>query len=55
MFHETNAGDAFMPRILTLALLACLTLAGCTPVVVGGAAYVIADQVMEQDGDDGLF
>ncbi|MDU8942806.1 hypothetical protein [Ovoidimarina sediminis] len=44
-----------MPRALTLALLASLALSACTPVVVGGAAYVIADQVMEQDGDDGLF
>jgi len=40
------------------ALLLALTLvtAGCAPLVVGGAAAVVADEVIEQDkGGDGLF
>lgn len=38
-----------------LALLA-LTIAGCAPLIVGGAAAVVADEVIEQDqGGDGLF
>lgn len=33
-----------------------LGLAGCTPVVVGGAAAIVADEVMEAEGGgDGLF
>jgi hypothetical protein len=40
-----------------LAVLAALVLVGgCTPLVVGGAAVVIADEVIEQEkGGDGLF
>ena len=42
--------------LLILALMAPLAvLSACTPVVVGGAAYIVADQILEQDGDDGLF
>lgn len=42
---------------LTLVLLmAVLSAAGCAPLVVGGAAAVVADEVIEQDkGGDGLF
>jgi hypothetical protein len=39
-----------------LAILLALTVAGCAPLVVGGAAAVVADEVVEQDkGGDGLF
>ncbi|WP_374429183.1 hypothetical protein [Tabrizicola sp.] len=39
-----------------MAALLMLTLAGCAPLVVGGAAAVVADEVVEQDkGGDGLF
>lgn len=39
-----------------LAMLLALTVAGCAPLVVGGAAAVVADEVVEQDkGGDGLF
>jgi hypothetical protein len=41
--------------ILVLAA-AGVGVAGCTPLVVGGAAVVVADEVMEQEGGgDGLF
>lgn len=37
-------------------LLALLALAGCAPLVVGGAVAVVADEVIEQEqGGDGLF
>jgi hypothetical protein len=39
-----------------LAALLMLTVAGCAPLVVGGAAAVVADEAVEQDnGGDGLF
>lgn len=41
--------------MLTAALL-MLTLAGCAPLIIGGAGAVVADEVVEQDkGGDGLF
>jgi hypothetical protein len=40
---------------LWVVLVAVAALAGCTPLVVAGAGAVVADEVMEQDGDDGLF
>lgn len=41
---------------LAAACLASFVLAGCTPLIVGGAAVVIADEAVEQDqGGDGLF
>jgi hypothetical protein len=42
---------------LTLVLLASfLMVAGCAPLIVGGAAAVVADEAVEQDkGGDGLF
>ena len=42
--------------LMLMAALLMLTLAGCAPLVVGGAAAVVADEVIEQDkGGDGLF
>jgi protein involved in sex pheromone biosynthesis len=40
-----------------LALLAAtLLLSACTPLLVGGAVAVVADEVVEQEtGGDGLF
>ena len=42
---------------LTLLLaLATLAMTGCAPLVIGGAAAVVADEAIEQDkGGDGLF
>ena len=41
---------------LLFALLALPALAGCTPLVVGAGAAVVADEVIEQEkGGDGLF
>jgi hypothetical protein len=43
-------------RMSTLALLACLGLTACAPLLVGGGAAVVADKVAEdQNGGDGLF
>ena len=40
-------------RILTIAVL---LLPGCTPLVIGAGAAVVADEVLErQNGGDGLF
>ncbi|NJS40322.1 MAG: hypothetical protein HC783_16460 [Rhodobacteraceae bacterium] len=37
-------------------LLALCATSACAPLVVGGAAAVVADEVIEQDqGGDGLF
>jgi hypothetical protein len=45
-----------MTRYLALALVLGLTLAGCAPLVVGGAVAVVADEAVEQEkGGDGLF
>jgi hypothetical protein len=42
--------------ILIALLVATLGLPACTPLLVGGAAAVVADEVIEQDqGGDGLF
>ncbi len=42
--------------LMVLVTLLALTTAGCAPLVVGGAAAVVADEVIEQDqGGDGLF
>lgn len=39
-----------------MAAIVMSTLAGCAPLIVGGAAAVVADEVVEQDrGGDGLF
>ena len=42
---------------MLLATLAGLTaISGCAPLVIGGAAAVVADEAIEQDkGGDGLF
>lgn len=38
------------------AVLALATLTACAPLLVGGAAAVVADEAIEQDqGGDGLF
>ncbi len=45
-----------MAHKLLAGVFALITLAACTPVVVGGAAVVVADEVIEQErGGDGLF
>lgn len=47
-----------MPRILLIAPLIAFGLitTACTPLIVGGAAVVVADEVIEQEkGGDGLF
>ena len=38
-----------------LAVLASTGLSGCAPLIVAGAGAVVADEIMEQDGSDGLF
>ncbi len=41
---------------LTGMLLVTLVLGACAPLVIGGAAVVVADEVIEQDkGGDGLL
>jgi hypothetical protein len=41
---------------MALLTLLALTITGCAPLIVGGAAAVVADEVIEQDqGGDGLF
>ncbi|MDH3262969.1 MAG: hypothetical protein OEM24_03105 [Paracoccaceae bacterium] len=43
-------------RAWTALTLVVAALSGCAPLVVGGAAVVVADEVMEQEsGGDGLF
>lgn len=45
-----------MRKGLWLILALAAALPGCAPLVVGGAAVVVADEVMEQEsGGDGLF
>lgn len=42
--------------LIFLTTLLVLSTAACAPLVVGGAAAVVADEVIEQDkGGDGLF
>lgn len=42
--------------LVVLAGLLALTVAGCAPLLIGGATAVVADEVVEQDkGGDGLF
>lgn len=42
--------------LMLMAALLMLTMAGCAPLLVGGAAAVVADEAVEQDkGGDGLF
>lgn len=42
--------------LMLMAALLMLTMAGCAPLVIGGAAAVVADEAVEQDkGGDGLF
>ncbi len=39
-----------------LASILVLTTAACAPLLIGGAAAVVADEAIEQDqGGDGLF
>jgi predicted small lipoprotein YifL len=39
-----------------LIMVVALSVAGCGPLLVGGAAVVVADEVIEQEqGADGLF
>ncbi len=43
-------------RVAGTVLAVVLALAGCAPLVVGGAVAVVADEAIEQDqGGDGLF
>ena len=45
-----KTGLALLPAFLASMV------AGCAPLVIGGAAAVVADEVVEQDkGGDGLF
>lgn len=42
--------------LMLMAALLLLTMAGCAPLIIGGAGAVVADEVVEQDkGGDGLF
>lgn len=42
--------------LVMAVLMAGLLTSGCAPLIVGGAAAVVADEVVEQDkGGDGLF
>jgi len=42
--------------LILMAALLLLTMAGCAPLIIGGAGAVVADEVVEQDqGGDGLF
>lgn len=42
--------------LMLLAALLMLSMAGCAPLLIGGAGAVVADEVVEQDqGGDGLF
>lgn len=42
--------------LVGLAMLLAMAVSGCAPLLVGGAAAVVADEVVEQDkGGDGLF
>jgi hypothetical protein len=42
--------------LMLVAGLLMLTMAGCAPLIIGGAGAVVADEVIEQDqGGDGLF
>ncbi len=42
--------------MLVATLATVIGLSGCAPLVVGGAAAVVADEAIEQDrGGDGLF
>lgn len=39
-----------------LFLIAALAISGCAPLLIGGAAAVVADEAVEQEnGGDGLF
>jgi hypothetical protein len=43
-------------RVTAMLLAACLGLTACGPLLFGGGAAVVADQVAEdQNGGDGLF
>ena len=51
-------GEARMQKTgwMLMAALLMLTMAGCAPLIIGGAAAVVADEAVEQDkGGDGLF
>jgi hypothetical protein len=44
------------PWIAAVLLVASLSLSACAPLIFGGGAAVVADQVAEdQNGGDGLF
>jgi hypothetical protein len=50
--RKSGQTTAFALLVLTAALM----VTGCAPLVIGGAAAVVADEVIEQDkGGDGLF
>lgn len=41
---------------MLIAGLLMMTVAGCAPLIIGGAGAVVADEVVEQEkGGDGLF
>ena len=55
---DGKTGEARMQKTgwMLMAALLMLTLAGCAPLIIGGAGAVVADEVVEQDkGGDGLF
>ena len=42
--------------LAVLALVTAAVISGCAPLLIGGGAAVVADEVIEQDqGGDGLF
>jgi hypothetical protein len=52
----TGENDMRKTGMVVLAALLALAVAGCAPLVVGGAVAVVADEAIEQDkGGDGLF
>ena len=58
MARHRKRGEARMQKTgwMLMAALLMLTLAGCAPLLIGGAGAVVADEVVEQDkGGDGLF
>ena len=41
---------------VALGLVTAMVISGCAPLLIGGGAAVVADEVIEQDqGGDGLF
>ena len=58
-WHNSGKGEATMLKTLTRMIAGALLffcIAGCTPLVVGAGAAVVADEVAEREqGGDGLF